>query len=346
MPGVPGAIGQIFVKHVSGGVSEITFKTYNAGQPAFESAAVDYAHLDEECPRDIYAEVAMRTMRKKGIIYLTFTPDEGLTDTTLYFFDEGDFSGGARDGKYIVIVAWTDVPHITADQRKAWLAAIPLHLRDAKTKGIPYLGSGTIYPVDEEEIVCKPFKIPEYWARCFGLDVGYTHPTAAVWLAWDRDNDVVYVYDEYRRSEAEPRVHASAIKDRGKWIPGVIDPAGMQRSKIDGRQLAVLYHNEGVNLQLDERVNNAQEAGIMEILTRFNAGRLKIFNTCQKLIQERRIYRRDARGLVVKKYDDLLDALRYATMSGLPLAQAEADLYDDNVIPYRQAAGRNPVTGY
>jgi phage terminase large subunit-like protein len=41
--------------------------------------------LDEECPIDIYGECLIRTATTGGIIMLTFTPLEGLTDTVMQF---------------------------------------------------------------------------------------------------------------------------------------------------------------------------------------------------------------------------------------------------------------------
>ena len=66
--------------------------------------------------------------------------------------------------------------------KKDLYASIPPYQRDARSKGIPQLGSGAIYPVRESEIVRKPFEIPRYWPRCYALDVGWNR-TAAVWGA-------------------------------------------------------------------------------------------------------------------------------------------------------------------
>ncbi len=34
------------------------------------------------------------------------------------------------------------------------------HQLEARMNGIPTLGSGAIYPVPEEDIICDPFQIP------------------------------------------------------------------------------------------------------------------------------------------------------------------------------------------
>ena len=121
------------------------------------------------------------------------------------------------------------------------------------------LGSGAIYPIETDEFVVKPFRIPEYMPRAYGLDVGWNR-TAAVWGAWDRETDVLYLYSEHYRGQAEPAVHASAIKARGHWIKGVIDPASNGRQQSDGEQLIKLYRGEGLHL---DNADNAVEAGIL-----------------------------------------------------------------------------------
>jgi hypothetical protein len=74
--------------------------------------------------------------------------------------------------KYVVMAGWDDVLHLDEQTKKDLYASIPPYQRDARSKGIQQLGSGAIYPVPESEIVCKPFKIPRYWPRCYALDVG------------------------------------------------------------------------------------------------------------------------------------------------------------------------------
>ena len=60
-------------------------------------------------------------------------------------------------------------------------------------------------------------------------------------------------------------------------------------------------------------------------------GKLKAFASCQGLISEYRIYRRDDKGRVVKKNDHLMDASRYLARTGRDLARCKpADKQADN----------------
>src|SRR5262249_49435054 len=59
--GVSNAIDTIQVKHASGGVSTLTFKSYPEGRANFQGEGVDVIWLDEEPPADVYSECLTRT---------------------------------------------------------------------------------------------------------------------------------------------------------------------------------------------------------------------------------------------------------------------------------------------
>lgn len=218
--------------------------------------------------------------------------------------------------KYVTMATWDDAPHLTRAQRDELWDSIPVHQRDARAKGIPQLGSGAIYPVSEEDITCDDFEIPEYWPCAFAMDVGWKC-TAALWGAWDRQSDTVYLWSAYKRGQAEPATHVDAIKSRGEWIPGVIDPASRGRAQKDGVALYDEYVGMGLNLGL---ADNAVEAGIHAVYRRFVSGRLKIFKSLVAVFEEIRLYRRDENGKIVKENDHLMDCKRYLIMTGLARA--------------------------
>lgn len=215
--------------------------------------------------------------------------------------------------KVTVFMGWDDAPHLSAEAKEGLLSSYSPHERDARTKGIPQLGSGAIYPIPESEIVCKPFDVPAYWPRGYGMDVGWNR-TAAVWGAHDRDTDVVYLYSEHYRGNAEPSIHADAIRSRGAWMHGAIDPASRSRGQRDGEQLLASYTELGLSLT---PADNGRENGLLEVWQRLSSGRLKIFDSLQNWLMEYRLYRRDDKGAVVKERDHLMDATRYLVVSGI-----------------------------
>lgn len=212
-------------------------------------------------------------------------------------------------------------------------------MRDARSKGIPVLGAGAIYPVPEDVVLCDPFEIPDYWPRAYGLDVGWNR-TAAVWGAWDRDSDIVYLYSEHYMGQAAPAVHASSIKSRGEWIWGAIDPASAGSGQVDGRKLREEYSKQGLNL-ID--ADNAVEAGIHACYQRLVSGRLKVFRTLRNWTSEFRIYRRNEDGKIIKELDHLMDATRYLIMSGMRMAKYQPDYDDDEAYDRKRV---NNSTGY
>lgn len=52
----------------------------------------------------------------------------------------------------------------------------------------------------------------------------------------------------------------------------------------------------------------------MEMLTRMQTGRFRVFRTCREFLEEIRIYHRKD-GKLVKLFDDTISAARYATQS-------------------------------
>jgi hypothetical protein len=222
-----------------------------------------------------------------------------------------------RNPDRIVIVATIDdAEHFSEEMRAKIIASYPAHEREARTKGVPTLGSGLIFPVIEEDIVIDPISIPAHWVQIGGIDFGWDHPTAAVALAWDRDADIVYVTKEYRKSQATPVIHAAAIKPWGNF-PWAWPHDGLQHDKGSGDQLAELYRAQGLDM-LDERATfedgtNGVEAGIMAMLDRMQTGRWKVFSTCGLWMEERRLYHRKD-GKIVKERDDVISASRYAFM--------------------------------
>ena len=343
-PGSPDGIENLYLPHISGGESLLTFKSSDAGADTFVGTAMDVIMLDEEPPLNVYLECLVRTMTTHGIVYITFTPDKGFSETVASFLPDGVLKTGIVDTKYIVNVTWDDLPeeHLSLEERERLISQMPPHIRLAKTKGIPYIGIGAIYPIPEEEYMVAPFELPYWWPRNFGMDVGW-NATAAIWFATDPQSGVVYAYSEYMRGQAEPSIHADAIKARGDWIPGAIDPASRGRSQIDGKQVLQQYQMLGLEVY---PADHSVEAGLFNVYQRLSAGKLKIFNTLQGLITEMRLYRRDEKGQVVKQNDHRCDAMRYGIHTGLNLAIKEPneELDKSGIMSYTNKL--NPITGY
>lgn len=308
--GVPDAVETLWVRHVSGGVSVLGFKSYDQGRESFQGVEQDAIWLDEEPPMAVYTECLLRGMTNNGMVMLTFTPLRGMSEVVLAFCPGGAIPKGSEGSKAVISATWDDAPHLSEKDKKELWDAIPPFQRDARSKGLPQLGAGLIYPVPESRFVIDPIEIPKHWPRSYGLDVGWNR-TAAIWGADDPETDTEYWYSEHYQAEEMPVVHAAAIKARGD-LPGAIDPASFGRGQADGQKLIDLYRGQGLDLL---PADNAVEAGLLHVWERLSTGKLKIFSTCQNTLVELRLYRRDEKGKVIKQNDHAMDAGRYRSMT-------------------------------
>lgn len=309
--GVSNALDSVTVRHVSGGNSTLLFKAYEQGRGKWQANTVDYVWFDEEPPEDVYFEGITRTNATRGLIRVTFTPLKGMSSVVARYLME------ESPDRSVVTMTIDDADHYSPEDRARIIASYPAHEREARTKGVPSMGSGRIFPIPEEQIVVEPFAIPKVWPQIVGIDFGWDHPFAAARLAWDRDNDCLYLTGEYRQREASPIIHAAAIRPWGTWIPVAWPHDGLQHDKGSGEQLAAQYKQQGLAMTSDRATfddgTNGVEAGVSEMLQRMETGRWKVFSTCGMWLEEFRLYHRD-KGLIVKERDDLISASRYAMM--------------------------------
>ena len=333
LAGVPQGIDMLQVKHKSGGWSTIGFKNYEQPIEAFYGTALHWVWPDEIIPINIYNECLVRTMTVNGIIYVTFTPLKGLTPLVVKFCEDADYLAGAKriigipqdedtedefllagsnkSYKAIIQAGWDDAPWLDEEEKNKILDASEPHLRETRRTGVPSMGSGNVYPLSLEGMMVEPFVIPSHFKKLYALDVGWNR-TAALWGALDPNTDTLYIYDEHYVAEQPPAVHAHAIRGRGEWIPGVIDPASKGKSQGNGDMLFQTYRDLGLRIT---EADNAVEPGIQLVWQRMAGGKLKIFNTLHNFAKEYVLYRRDDKGRIVKEKDHLMDTLRYLVTS-------------------------------
>lgn len=86
--GIAEAVDTARVRHKSGGVSTVGFKSYDQGRKKFQGTAKHGIWLDEEPPEDVYSECMARLMTTSGMMLCTFTPLEGLSNVVLKYMPE------------------------------------------------------------------------------------------------------------------------------------------------------------------------------------------------------------------------------------------------------------------
>jgi len=326
--GIKDAVDTVSVAHINGGQSRIKFKTYDQGRVRWQAETLDWVWFDEEPPEDIYIEGLSRTNATGGFVYLTFTPLQGVSTVVMRFLKE------KSPDRADIVMTIEDAEHIPAEERQRIIDSYPEHEREARTRGIPILGSGRVFPLPRSLIQCDPIEIPRHWAQIGALDIGWDHPTAAVKLAHDRDGDIVYITECYRRRNADVSTHVGALLPWGKHLPWAWPHDAFQHDKGSGEQIAHLYATHGLKMlpdraQFDDDRGSGVEAGLFEMLDRMQTARLKVFSHLNDWFEEFELYHRKD-GRVVKERDDLMSATRYGLMmlryarQGAPPADAYA----------------------
>lgn len=217
-----------------------------------------------------------------------------------------------------------DAFHYTEEKRAEIIASYPKHVRRARVLGLPAIGEGAVFPIDDEDISVAPFDIPKHWMELGGLDFGWDHPTAGIRLVFDRESETFYVTQEYRERQKTPMQHVEALKGWGPHLPFAWGLEGLQTKLSDNpEQTQKIFRKHGLRM-LDSHATFdlggvGVEAGLQQILDLMLIGKFKVFSTCRLWFEEKNSYHRhksneDKVAQVKKVHDDLMDAMRYAFM--------------------------------
>ena len=328
-PGVPNAKSVALIRHVSGGNSSLFFKAYEMGIEKWQGRSVDCVWLDEEPSRELYSQAVTRTLDRKGMVYMTFTPEQGMTETV------ASFMNNLKPGQSLNNATWDDASektfsmkgnrgHLNEAVMEQILSSYSPHEREMRRYGRPSIGSGLVFPFSEERVTTPPIEIESHWPRIAAIDFGWDHPTAVVWCAIDRDTDTFYVYDCYREAKASPTVHSEIIRTRPHFIPVAYPHDGNRRDSMGNPGLADQYRNLGCNMLLEHFTNppalgnvkgsNSIEEGLMAMVQYVETDKFKVFENLSDWFEEFRMYHRKD-GKVVPLRDDLMSATRYAFQS-------------------------------
>lgn len=313
--GSQGLIEAIQVRHQSGGTSWLSFKSYAQGRSRWQGATLDLLWFDEEPPEALYWEGLARITARAGRLMLTFTPRQGRTALVERF-------AGDDSARQLITLDLAQATHLSEARRAALLAAYEPDERAVRAHGQPRLSAGRVFPLTREAIACAPPALEPHWAQLGALDFGWDHPTAAVHLLHDRDQDRVYVVNSYRARHRTPSEHAETLRAWGE-IPWVWPHDGLQHDKGSGRVIASPYREAGLRMA-QEPVRFADgsisvEAGVLMMLERMRDQRLQVASHLHDWFEEFLAYRREE-GRIIARHDDLMAATRYGLM-GLRYAQ-------------------------
>jgi len=313
--GVTDAFDTIQVRHKSGGVSVLRFKSYEEGRKGWQGETLDFVWFDEEPPSDLYSEGLTRTAATKGFVFVTFTPLMGMSDVVRRYLSE------PSPTRRVTTMTIYDALHYTDEERAAKIAEYPAHEREARAMGVPMLGSGRVFPYPDEMIMEPPIvEVPAYWVKLWGIDFGIaeSHAFAAVLMLWDKDNDVIHIHRAFKMFGQLPDRHAAQIAAIAAAVPVAWPHDGHKSGIGDGKAVASLYKAQGLRMLASHSTfpegGYSPEAGVKELEQRMNSGRFKVAAHLSDWFEEFRFYHRKD-GLLVRQMDDLMSATRQVIMA-------------------------------
>jgi phage terminase large subunit-like protein len=304
------------------------FMTFEQDLDKFGGAALHRVHYDEEPPRLIRQECMFRLIDFDGDELFTMTPLHGMS----WMFDEiyEPWERGDREGLTIVVVDMDDNPFLNQAAKARVLSGLSREERAARKSGRFVQFAGMVYgEFSRMSHVIPQSPVPGDALVLGSIDPGTRHMAAVVWAYLTAEDDLV-VFEELALKEgtvAEVCRAIRMIEAQYQIRPGMymIDPAARNIMHQTGRSDQMEYTDHGIVTILGQ---NAVTAGINRIKERLQGQpgqppRLHVMANCTSLIEEFRRYHwakqgrseHEAKEVVVKRDDHLLDALRYLVMS-------------------------------
>ncbi len=150
--GVPELVDTVYVRHCSGVRSSVSLKSFEQGGEKWQADPVDWIWFDEQPPEDVYFEGITRTNRTFGLVCMTFAPLKSILTVVWRFLLEN--VPDRADVQMII----EDAEHYFLEDCARITASYPPYEREARTKGVPALGSGRLFPIAGEKIGVAPEK--------------------------------------------------------------------------------------------------------------------------------------------------------------------------------------------
>lgn len=332
--------GKIFIRHVSGGISELKFGSFEEGASKHQSETLDGVHIDEAPSHELYMEFLNRTAAfgdYRTFVLISMWPEFGRDELVDFFMNKGS-AGESVDHHFYMHSSWSDNPFLPEAEKTRLRLGSPDYLLEAREHGIPIFGVGKVFTVKESDIICPRFEIPSWFRLIAGIDPSATSKGfwGAVLMAYDPDNDVVYVIRDYKKSGLTMSEHCdNLLKFIPSWCYAICDPAGGGEDQATKESALQFLSRHGIHIVKANKAKMRKEAIIGEIEIRMRSDKFKSFETCPFYRDEMRRYSRDEKGRILKENDHTLDASFYA-LAALSYAKT-----DPLFLPHMQPINSN-----
>lgn len=323
----------IEVWHVSGGKSKLYFSNYTQQSRNLQGFELDLVCLDEQPPDDIFSELVTRTAAREGQVLCSFTPLKGMTGLVRRFWDQ-------VEGYSHVRVTWDDVPFenewgepfFTQKERDQLYRDFMPWERECRTKGIPLVGKGVVFPLLEwptykgNEINLRD---DEKMERLISFDLGIKNdPTVISFFFRDPIQEIIYLHRQVTVPLGEtPDQYVHYLMDReSRGVPIALPHDGNTAGKYTLTEQSVretLDDEYGLNVipgailnppNAEGKVTNLKAYGVNIMRVMLERGTLRVNEECKAFLDEARNYAIDDAGRFTDR-DDHIDSARIGVLA-------------------------------
>ena len=197
-----GILKELTIKADDGRTTKITFKSYEQGREKAQGAGKTFILFDEEPPKDIYEECFVR--QEAGIklyLMLTMTPIKGLT----WVYDRLYLNTTSPD-IFVSKAGWNDNPFLGEEQ----IAIMSRNLTETALKvrrdGDFVRMTGLVCAWFDRTVHVVDIKELPIGDDYFGLDFGFSAPSAGLWVRVDREFNF-WIFDGfYEKGLTNPKI--------------------------------------------------------------------------------------------------------------------------------------------
>lgn len=336
-------VKNVLINHVDGGKNIIKFYG-SQDESVLWGQKVRGIWADEEPPHkslELFGQHRTRLLNaagdgEDGFLIYTATPENGPTELNQMFDDAQDPEHKSYGELYLQNATMMDNPTLSKEQIEKYLATIPEYQRDMRMKGIPFIGEGQIFSVDEMDIVFDSIIPGNDWEVLGAVDWGVNKdPTVLMYGVRDPETKKIYVIDEFyfdkdEHDRSPERVAEFILSSSYCAVPVVIPHDKPQYATVMQRwgvntSTAMLFQNPPetlLNVKLNSNNKSVREVdtGLHEMRYLFNQGLLKVAAKCWHWYKEKRgyywVYNDTTKESSPSKGNEhCIDASRYLIMS-------------------------------
>lgn len=360
------------IRHKDGGTNTLAFHSSTDGGSNLMGRMVALSWLDEESIQstNVFSQCIARSTNalgpnENGLIYVTATPEAGVTPLNKMFSDN---TSGLL---YLQNVTWDDCPLFSEKQKQEMLSQLLPHERELRSKGIPAVGKGAVFTFSDGEITIEEIDINPlpHWRVLGAIDFGHiVDPTTIIIALHDPDNDRYVIYREFVLDQDEesrsPRGVARTLQNTPFRNIPIIVPHDSGLDSDASESNGKLLKSYGVNVnpepfrnpqdmklgiqykQTTNRSVRAIEPGLVAMRDLMSKGKLKVSPICSEWFKEKHSYsykfNERTQSLGYAGADHLIDASRYAILSLIAgKGCLWSDIHDNNGTSFKSYSAVN-----